>query len=87
MGGTTAEIIHRGEKFLVQTQDNGPRAQAIETLVYRRGRLVHSRKASWQPLLGRPDFEARLQDLIASQHRDVCADIPAGRLDHVLFKG
>jgi hypothetical protein len=87
MSGATTEILHRGVPFLVQTQDNGPRAQAIETLVYRRGRLVYSRKASWQPLLGEPDFAARLARLIDDQHREVCEDIPAGRLDVFLFKG
>jgi len=86
MGGPTTEISHRGTAFLVQTQDNGPRAQAIETLVYRSGRLVYSRKASWQPLLGQPRFEARLREMIFAQHKDVCADIPAGRLDGFLFR-
>jgi hypothetical protein len=86
MGGMTAEIIHRGEAFLVQTQDNGPRRQTIESLVYRSGRLVYSRKTSWQALLGQPRFDSRLLEMIDSQHREVCEEIPSGRLDHFLFK-
>ncbi|MBM3294132.1 MAG: hypothetical protein FJY82_06355 [Candidatus Aminicenantes bacterium] len=86
MGGTTAEISHRGTAFLVQTQDNGPRAQSLETLVYRSGRLVFSRKASWQSLLGDPRFADRLKEMIEAQHRDVCGEIRAGRLDAFLFR-
>jgi hypothetical protein len=87
MGGTTTEIIHRGASFLVQTQDSGPRAQAIETLVYRSGRLAYTRKASWQSLLGQPRFEARLGEMIDAQHAAVCAEIRDGRLDNFLFRG
>jgi len=86
MAGSTTEIIRNGMPFLVQTQDNGPRAQAVETLVYRRGRLVYSRKASWQDLLGEPHFESRVARLIIDQHREVGEEISAGRLDAFLFR-
>jgi len=84
--GSTNEIIRNGTAFLLQTQDNGPRTQAVETLVYCRGRLVYSRKSSWQAFLGTPDLAARIARLIENQHREVGGDIAAGRLDALLFK-
>ena len=85
MPGSTTEIIRSGVPFLVQTQDNGPLARTVETLVYRRGRLVYSRKASWHAFLGMPDLAARIARLIEDQHREVGGDLAAGRLDARLF--
>ena len=38
MNGISTTILYSGVSFLVQTQEGGPRAHFIETLIYRRGR-------------------------------------------------
>jgi hypothetical protein len=86
MNGISTTILYSGISFLVQTQEGGPRAHFLETLVYRRGKLVYSRRTSYTTLLNDPDREDRLTHLIRDQHQAVLDDIATGRLDAHLLK-
>jgi len=85
MNGTTTSILYSEVTFLIQTQDAGPRIRQLETLIYRRGKLVYSRRVSYSDLLEDPDRDERLKRLIRDQHQAILDDIAAGRLDiHLL---
>jgi hypothetical protein len=86
MNGISTTILYSGISFLVQTQEGGPRAHFVETLIYRRGRLVYSRKSSYTTLLDDPDREDRLKHLIRDQHQAVLDDVADGHLDVHLLK-
>jgi len=86
MNGISTTILYSGVSFLVQTQEGGPRAHVIETLIYLNGRLVYSRKSSFTALLEDPDRENRLKRLFREQHQAVLNDITEGRLDAPLLK-
>ncbi len=86
MNGTTTSILYSEVTFLIQTQDAGPRVRQLETLIYRQGKLVYSRRVSYSDLLEDPDRDERLKRLIRDQHQAVLDDIAAGRLDVHLLK-
>jgi hypothetical protein len=86
MNGTSTSILYSGETYLIQTQDGGPRAHQLETLIYKRGKLVYSRRVSYSDLLEDPNREERLARLVRDQHQAVLDDIAAGRLDVPLRK-
>ena len=86
MNGTSTSILYSDVTFLVQTQDAGPRIRQLETLIYRRGKLVYSRRVSYSDLLEDPNREERLAKLVRDQHQAVLDDIAAGRLDVPLRK-
>ena len=86
MNGTTTSILYFEVTFLIQTQDAGPRVRQLETLIYRQGKLVYSRRVSYSDLLEDPDRDERLKRLIRDQHQAVLDDIAAGRLDVQLLK-
>ena len=86
MNGISTTILYSGVSFLVQTQEGGSRAHFIETLIYRRGKLVHSRKSSDTTLPDDPERDDRLKRLIRDQHQAVLDDVAEGRLDAPLLK-
>jgi hypothetical protein len=77
--GFNTDIKHNGVVFHIQTE---PRKDfAIETTVYMRGAVVHSRKTSYQDFMNTPDFtDEKLKRLLEDQHRQVIARIRAGEI-------
>jgi hypothetical protein len=86
MNGLSTTITHAGFSFLIQTQDSGPRAHFLETLFYRSGRLVYSRRTSYTTILDDPNRDDRLMCIVRDQHQNVLDDAVAGRLDAHLLK-
>ena len=86
MNGISTTILYSSASFLVQTQEGGPRVHFLETLVYRKGKLVYSRRTSYTTLLNDPDRDERIKFLIRNQHQAVLDDIAEGRLDAHLLK-
>jgi hypothetical protein len=86
MNGLSTTVAHAGFSFLIQTQDSGPRAHFLETLVYRSGRLVYSRRTSYTTILDDPHRDNRLMNLVQDQHKSVLNDVIAGHLDAHLLK-
>lgn len=86
MNGLSTSILYADTTFLVQTQDGGPRAHHLETLIYKRGKLVYSRRTPYTAILDDPSREERVKGLIRDQHQAVLDEIAAGRLDAHLLK-
>lgn len=83
MAGFNTEVLHRGVAFHVQTEDKGPGAHYVETVVYCSGRVLTSRKFSYAHLLVETDRAARIQRFVEEMHSAVIQDIRAGKLDHL----
>lgn len=81
MGGCDTRVDFRGETYIVQTQDKGPSAQYIESLVYRSGRLLASKRSFYTALLGLPDAADRISRMMEEQHKTVLGQIVEGRYD------
>ncbi|MGB8958182.1 MAG: hypothetical protein WCC00_04125, partial [Candidatus Aminicenantales bacterium] len=69
------------EVYIVQTQDKGPGAQYIESLIYRAGRLLTSKRAFYTAFLDLPDAADRIARMMEEQHKTILGQIVEGRYD------
>ena len=84
MTGFNTEVRRRGAVFHVQTQDAGPGGRCVESLIYKSGKVVSSRKSDYTPFLGSPELRDKVDRLMADQHAAVIRDIHDGKFDHYL---
>lgn len=87
MTGLSAQIQRKGLTYYVQTQDAGLQAKYIESLIYRSGKLLTSRKTIYTSYLGSPDFKAKFDQIMNQQHTNVLKEIAEGKFDHFLAPG
>jgi hypothetical protein len=81
MGGYDTRVDFKGEAYIVQTQDKGPGAQYIESLIYRSGRLLQTKRAFYTAFLGLPDAAERIGRMMEDQHKAILGQIVEGRYD------
>jgi hypothetical protein len=84
MAGFNSEIRYKGALFHVQTQDAGPSARCIESLIYKSGKLLSSRKASYTSFLGSPQLQEKIQQLLEEQHGALLKEIAEGKFEQYL---
>jgi hypothetical protein len=84
MTGFNTKVKYRGATFYVQTQDVGSRAQCVESLVYKSGKLLSTRKTYYTSFLGSPGLRQKIQGLMEDQHKAILKDIADGKFDHYL---
>lgn len=87
MTGLSAQIQRKGLTYYVQTQDAGLQAKYIESLIYRSGKLLTSRKTIYTPYLGNPDFKAKIDQIMNQQHNNILKDIAEGKFDRFMAPG
>lgn len=83
MSGINSEVIHKGHSFHVQTQDMGLEANYVESLIYKSGKLLSTRKAFYTVYLGSPDLKERIRKIIEDQHKEILKNITDGKFDHL----
>ena len=81
MGGYDTRVDFKGDAYIVQTQDKGSGAQYIESLIYRSGRLLASKRAFYTAFLGLPDAADRIERMMEEQHKAILGQIVEGRYD------
>ena len=79
--GFNTDIEYGGVTYHVQTEDKGLSKPMILSLVYDRGTILASKRASYEDLLGGDFSEKALSDRLHKQHRLICAAIKAGRIE------
>lgn len=79
--GFNTDIEYGGVTYHVQTEDKGLSKPMILSLVYDRGTILASKRASYEDLLGGDFNEKVLSDRLHKQHRLICAAIKAGRIE------
>ncbi len=84
MFGFNTKLDYKGADVHVQTQDMGPAAQYIESLIYVSGKLASSRKTFYTHVLGTPQFRVVVQRIMEEQHGTILREISEGKLDHLL---
>ncbi len=77
--GFNARVEFKGEMYLVQTQNKGPRLPYVESLIYRSGTLLTSKKTFYTAYLGRQDLEALIDRIMSEQHNRILEEIVEGR--------
>lgn len=84
MRGFNLEIEHRGVRIHIQTQDKGKKAHYVESIVYASGKVLVSRKTYYTSFLHHPDLEAKIQEIVKTQHSRILEEISTGQFDHFL---
>ena len=84
MKGLSQEVRYKGAVFYVQTQDMGSESGYVESLIYKAGTLITSRKSYYYSHLRSPDLPERVAQLLREQHQAVIRDIEIGRFDYSL---
>ncbi len=82
MAGYNTEIDRLGVRYHVQTQDKGPRAPYIESIIFKSGRVLSSRRNSYIEHLEHPDLKSKLRELLKKQHQMILDEVSSGRFDH-----
>lgn len=83
MAGFNTEHPHKGSVFHVQTQDYGSNAHFIESVIYKSGRVLASRKTFYTSLLGEPGLKEKIESILKDQHKTILDEISKGRFDHL----
>ncbi|MCD6192279.1 MAG: hypothetical protein DRI99_04050 [Candidatus Aminicenantes bacterium] len=83
MTGFNTEILHKNKIYHVQTQDKGPPYNYIETIIYRSGRVLTTRRTPYNALLTQGDREALIARLVQEQHEQICQQVKQGRFEHL----
>lgn len=81
MNGYNNRIEFKGQSYIVQTQDKGPGCPYVESLIYRSGRLLTSKRAPYTAFLTNPDLPAILERMMEDQHKQILEEIVEGRFD------
>ncbi len=81
MSGYNNRVDYRGRSYIVQTQDKGPVSPYIESLIYRSGQLLTSKRASYTAFLEKPDLPEVLERMMEDQHKRILEEIVEGRFD------
>ena len=79
--GFNTDIEYGGVTYHVQTEDKGLSKPMILSLVYDRGTILASKRASYEDLLGDDFSEEVLSKRLHKQHRLICAAVQAGRIE------
>lgn len=77
--GYNTNFSHKGRQYHVQTEDSGLKSHSIVTLLYHQGAILRSIKTSYAHIIGTPDFEKRLRNLMKRQHRDAIKELITGK--------
>ena len=77
--GFNSKVEFRGEAYLVQTQDKGPAAPCVESLIYRAGALLNSKRTFYNPSLDDPELKATIERIMKDQHNRILEEIVEGR--------
>jgi hypothetical protein len=83
MPGYNSDIEHNGLMFHVQTQDRGRSAHYIESIVYKSGKVLASRRTYYTNFLNNPSLSEKIKEIIDEQHEGILKDITEGAFDHI----
>lgn len=81
MSGYNTRVEYRGSSYIVQTQDKGLGARYVESLIYKSGKLLTSKKTSYTRSLSSPDVKVLIEQIMESQHKKILEEIVEGKFD------
>lgn len=84
--GYNTDIDHAGTTYHVQTEDKGRSNPIVESLVYARGEILHSRRTSYQDLVDEDVENNAIAALMERQHHTIVELIRRGRLANLSDK-
>lgn len=85
--GYNTRFDYKGAKFLVQTQNKGMSDHYVESLIYKSGQLLTSRKTFYTSFLNSPNLKKMIARILDEQHKIVLQEIADGKFDRFLGGG
>jgi len=79
--GFNTDVKYRGVVYHVQTEDKGTVNPMIETLIYKGGEILGSRRLPYTDLVKGPEDEATITKLMEDQHKGMIMEVKRGRFD------
>jgi hypothetical protein len=76
--GFNTDVSHKGLVYHVQTEDKGPQNPLIETLVYKGGEILASRRLPYGELIKDHD-EAKITKMMEDQHKAMMMEVKKGK--------
>ena len=77
--GFNTDVRYRGLVYHVQTEDKGKVNPLIETLIYKGGEILASRRLPYADLVRDSDTEASISRLMEEQHKAMILEVKRGR--------
>jgi len=87
MSGINTKIKYKGTSIDVQTQDKGPQAKCVETLIYKSGKIVFSQKSYYTQFIEEGNLKEKINQIMEEQHYSVLNKIYDGELDRYFLQG
>jgi hypothetical protein len=78
--GFNTDVKYRGLVYHVQTEDKGEANPIIETLIYKGGEILGSRRLPYKDMV-LPHDEATITRLMEDQHKAMIQEVKRGRFD------
>ncbi len=78
--GFNTDVKFRGTVYHVQTEDKGTANPLIETLIYKKGEILGSRRLPYAGLAAAGD-EAAITHLMEEQHKAMIMEVKKGKYD------
>ena len=79
--GFNTDVKYRGVVYHVQTEDKGTANPLIETLIYKGGEILGSRRLPYSDLIKDVHDEAAITKLMEDQHKGMIMEVKRGRFD------
>ena len=79
--GFNTDVKYRGVVYHVQTEDKGTTNPLIETLIYKGGEILGSRRLPYSDLVTSADDEPAITKLMEDQHKGMILEIKRGKFD------
>ena len=80
ISGFNTDIEFNNTVYHVQTEDKGLKSRLIVSLVYDKGTILASKRASYDDLVAGKFDEKELTERLNRQHKLICAAVKAGRI-------
>ena len=79
--GFNTDVKYKGVVYHVQTEDKGQANPLIETLIYKGGEILGSRRLPYSDLVKGPADEATITRLMEDQHKGMIMEVKRGRFE------
>lgn len=77
--GFNSDVKHRGLVYHVQTEDKGKDNPLIETLIYKGGEILASRRLPYSELVRAEGGEKAISNLMEEQHKAMILEVKRGK--------
>lgn len=77
--GYNTDVKHRGLVYHVQTEDKGKDNPLIETLIYKGGEILASRRLPYSELVRDQGGEKAISNLMEEQHKAMILEVKKGK--------